>query len=163
MGGLTEYAEEQEIVLLSVAPMVDYAEDDDDKEKLAVSFNAQKQVDHFREMFKFYGVKFDEWCVCLIGDNASVNVKTAELCDKPHVGCKNHKLNLEVKSICDADNNLKSTLDQINNHMVSLRTLKNSAALRNLTDLRPMLCSATRWRLYSNVLLLKEAASCPRF
>jgi hypothetical protein len=54
--------------------------------------------------------------------------------------------------MCDADNNLKSTLDQINNLMVSLRTLKNSAALRNLTDLRPMLCSATRWSGTCNVL-----------
>jgi hypothetical protein len=123
-GGLTEYPEEQEIVLLSAAPMVDHAEDDDGKEKLEVSFSAQKQVDHFREIFKFYVVKFDEWCVCQIGDNASVNVKTAELCGKAHVGCKCHKLNLEVKAMRDADDNLTLTIEDINKLMVKLRTLK---------------------------------------
>ena len=43
----------------------------------------------------YYGVEFADWAAALIGDNASVHIKTAELDKKPHVlGCKNHKLNL---------------------------------------------------------------------
>ena len=102
-GGIEEHKKELRLVLLSVAPMVRHKEtldhddhDEDDVSELATKFNAEAQLSHFKSIFPYYGVEFADWAVALIGDNASVNIKTAELAKKPHVGCKNHKLNLEV-------------------------------------------------------------------
>jgi hypothetical protein len=103
------------------------------------------KIDHFREIFPFYDLDFNKWCVCLIGDNAAVNIKTATLCGKPHVGCKNHKLNLQVNSIFLENEELNSAIEDIRESMVQLKTMKNSAALRNLMDIRPGLFVPTRW------------------
>jgi hypothetical protein len=112
--GESAFKSETEIVLLSVAPMRhtngDDGEDDDDDEqmpyRLAVTFNSKNQSEHLKKVLQVFGVQFDEWCVCLIGDNAAVNIKTAELCKTPHVGCKNHKINFEVNVMLAVDNQL---------------------------------------------------------
>jgi hypothetical protein len=148
------------IMLLSVAPMQsngkrkryeDYDEEceDDDNEgaekRLVPSFTADSQAIHFKKILRNFKIDFDRWCVCLIGDNAAVNIKTADLCKKPHIGCKSHKLNLEVNAMLRIDNRLKTMLDSLQGLMLSLKTLKNSAVLDAYTQLRPTLFGKTRW------------------
>jgi hypothetical protein len=83
--------------------------------------------------------------MCLIGDNAAVNTKTAELCKKPHIGCKNHKLNLEVKEMMKNDIRLSETIESVQRLMLSLKTIKNAAVLDAYTNFRPTLYVKTRW------------------
>jgi hypothetical protein len=158
----TVVQQRSELVLLSVAPMESISsrnrdDDNDDIDDgnttkvLTPCFSAESQSNHFKKILRNYGLQFDSWCVCLIGDNASVNVKTAELCKKPHIGCKNHKLNLEVNAMFKEDNELQELLEKLQKLMVSLKTLKNSAVLDAYTHLRPTLYVKTRWTGKFNV------------
>jgi hypothetical protein len=149
----------------------DDGEDDDDDEqmtnRLAATFNSKNQSEHLKQVVQVFGVQFDEWCVCLIGDNAAVNIKTAELCKKQHVGCKNHKLNLEVNAMLAVDNQLTEAIESVQKLMLSLKTLKHSAALSDYTYLRPTLYVRTRWsgkhtvcakflKLYQTLIRMRE-------
>lgn len=59
-----------------------------------------------------------------------------------HVGCNNHKLNLEVGRMIDADTRMQTSMDGIHDTMTSSKTgLKKRALLRNITDLSPALKS----------------------
>jgi hypothetical protein len=75
--------------------------DDDERRKKNRSafFGGKTQLAQFKKILRGYGVQFAKWRVCLICDNATVNLKTSELCKKTHIGCKNQKLNLEVMSV----------------------------------------------------------------
>jgi hypothetical protein len=90
-------------------------------------------------------VGFDNWCACLIGDNAAENVRAAALCGKPHVGCKNHKPSLDVNMMFKEDQQLNSTIENIRVLMLTIKTMKSSAALRNLTDIRRSLFMPISW------------------
>jgi hypothetical protein len=152
-GKMVEYKQELEQILLSVAPMVrdpstiddpDY--DEDQVDVLACEFNASQQLKHFERILPMYGHDFHEWCVCLLGDNASVNLKTAELAEMPHIGCKNHKLNLEVNNMVKRnDARLDALLNKLQRLMTNLKTMKNSASLKTFTPLKPQLYNKTRW------------------
>eukprot|EP00171_Calliarthron_tuberculosum_P002661 IDg2661t1 len=112
------------MTLLAVSPMsqiTDGGEQNGDAE--TTKFNAEAHVKFFRDVFELYKCDFDKWCVCLVGDNASTNLRTAKLCSKPHVSCTSHKLNNE-----------------------------NAAILRNLTELRPVMHNQTRWSGKFNML-----------
>lgn len=156
----TVHVQEPEMVLLSVAPMerdVDKKDEEDEDEDedefegnsddhaLASSFTAKDQCEHLKKIIRYYGVEFDDWCACLIGDNAAVNIKTSRLCGVPHIGCKNHKLNLEINRMINLDRKLEDSLEKLQRLMVSLKTMKNSAALDAYTHLRPSLYVKTRW------------------
>jgi hypothetical protein len=131
--------------------MVSHVDDNDGKARLAVSYNANNQADHFREIFQFYGLKFEDCCVCLIEDNASVNVKTAELCCKPHIGCKSHKLNLEFKAMCTADETLQSTLEEL-----------CSTANLHLSAANAMFAHPLEWKLSCSYQVLGTANASSR-
>lgn len=83
--------------------------------------------------------------MCLICDNAKVNQKPASISRKPSVGCKSHKLNLEVNRIIKEDNLLFKVIESVHATMKSARKLKNAAILRNITDYCPVLNYETRW------------------
>ena len=120
----------------------------------ATTFNAVTHVAFFNDIFQFFGQSFDQWCVCLIGDNCSTHVKVSELCGRPLVGCASHKLNLEVNGMINRCPQLNETLKNIHNVMMSARKLKNSAILRNLTDLAPVVHNQTRGS--SHVVMLQR-------
>jgi hypothetical protein len=82
--------------------------------------------------------------ICLVGDNANTNKALADQCNKPLIGCASHRFNLEVQEYLK-QNPWNSLLDKVHNLMLKLRTLKNSALLRNHTQLRPQLRCSTRW------------------
>jgi hypothetical protein len=70
----TVYDVATEIVLLSVAPMERVDDDVVDTERIgndrATSFTAKTQSDPLKKIVRFYGLQFDQCCMCLIGDNA---------------------------------------------------------------------------------------------
>lgn len=112
----------------------------------STKFSAEVHIEYFREAFKFHNLDFDKWCVCLLGDNASVNLRMSRLINKPFVGCSNHKLNLDVNDMVRNSRDLSATIDNVHNIMKHVKSrLKNSAKLRNLTNLRPVIHNETRW------------------
>eukprot|EP00171_Calliarthron_tuberculosum_P002072 IDg2072t1 len=112
----------------------------------STKFNAEVHIDFFREVFKFHKLDFDQWCVCLLGDNAAVNLRMARLINKPFVGCSNHKLNLDVNDMVRSSRDLSATIERVHSIMKHVKSsLRNSAMLRNLTDLRPVIHNETRW------------------
>ena len=62
----------------------------------------------------------------------------------PHVGCCNHKFNLDMKSMIEKKS-LVNTISDIMQTMIQAKKSKNSAVLRTLTDLHPEIHTETRW------------------
>jgi len=143
------------LVLLSVSPLANRTDEDEsasdssseaDIEEQVVEFNAENHVRHFREMFDFYNISINDWVICQTCDNAPVNKKIAKLLQIPHVTCKSHALNLEVNYMTRLNHQLKTALNSVHETMLSCKQkLKNSALLRNLTDLKPIIHNQTRW------------------
>jgi len=145
--------------LISLAPMTqecvgsDSNSDDDndqsdiefDESDEATKFNAEAHLNFFRTIFIYYKQVFDQWVICLIGDNVAVNIRTSRLAGKPHVGCASHRLNLEVQAMVRKNKDMSGVIDSVHEIMKMAKRLKNQAILRNLTDLKPMLHNKTRW------------------
>jgi len=99
---------------------------------------------HFLEYhLGVYGKSLDN-VICLVGDNMNTNKRLAGICDKPLVGCAAHRFNLECQRYLERQP-YKSILAKINTLMTKLRTLKNSAMLREHTSVRPKIQCVTRW------------------
>lgn len=147
------------LALLAASPMAHVPEDDDsvidaidsssEDEIQTVEtavFNAKTHLQFFRDNFKFFGLTFEDWCVCLISDNCSTNQKIATDCKKPMVGCYNHKLNLEVNEMISSAPDLTRVVQKVHRTIKAAKSrLRNSSMLRNMTHLRPLLPNATRW------------------
>ena len=94
-----------QLSLLSVSPMARTESGEDSKDgkevydETAVNFNAETCAEHIRNIFRYYGLDVEEWAVCQMANNCSVNLKVADLLGIPHVACKNHLLNLEVNEM----------------------------------------------------------------
>jgi hypothetical protein len=139
-----------EITLLAVAPMthVPVAEEDSEnarEDEETTKFNAEAHVNFFSETLGFYGLEL-QWVKASIADNTSTNLKVARLIGCPHVGCNNHKLNLDVELMVANTIQLKNVIENVHAVMLSAkRKLKNAALLRNLTNLKPVIHNKTRW------------------
>ncbi|GFH44601.1 hypothetical protein CTEN210_01075 [Chaetoceros tenuissimus] len=134
-----------EIVLLSVAPMHNYVDEDDD-DVIAADFNAELHAKHFRAVLdQFYDINIDDWCMCVIADNTSTNRKTARLLGLPHIGCLNHLLNLDINDWVKEDASLSELVEHLRKVMKEAKNLKNIGRLREFTHLAPYLNNATRW------------------
>lgn len=63
-----------------------------------------------------------------------------------HVGCNDHKLNLEVNRIVSAHSELEDTIARVHETMRLAKTsIKNVELLRNLMDMKPIMHNPTRW------------------
>lgn len=135
--------------LLAASPMANPSETGDDNcdvEDETTSFSARVHIRFFEDVFHLFGVNVHEWVLCQLADNCSVNKRIADLLEIPHVGCNNHKLNLEVRRMIDANSRIQGTIESIHKTMKSCKSgLKNRALLRNITDLCPVLNNQTRW------------------
>lgn len=110
------------------------------------SFDSQTHAEHIRSIFSLYSIPISSWLICQVTDNCNVNGLISELLSIPHVGCSSHKLNLEVETMVQADQNLKSCLELVHTTMTDVRgKLRNRAMLRNLTSLCPVVENKTRW------------------
>jgi len=147
VNGRNEYKNVPQITLVGVSPLAKIEEDGfNSLSEEATKFNSETHLKYFRDIFEYYGSDFDEWTVCLIGDNVSTNRKISIICDKPHIGCVSHKLNLEVALMVQNDRSLQNTIEGVHRVMKEAKTkLKSAAVLRNLTKLRPILYNKTRW------------------
>jgi hypothetical protein len=138
------------ISLLSVALMA-HAGDVEDHNKDTptdddLKFNAETHIRHFETIFHHCGADCHKWSVCNVGNDCSTNRRAADIADTPHVGCKNHKLNLEVNKMMREVPDTEEAVDKIHDIMKACkRRLKNAAALRNLTHLAPIMHNKTRW------------------
>ena len=87
-----------------------------------------------------------DWAKAAIADNTTTNRKACRLLDIPHVGCNNHKFNLDIDEWARVDNSLCDTLESIGDTMKSSKnSLKNAALLSNITKLKPVLYNKKRW------------------
>ncbi len=111
-----------------------------------MSFNAEVHREFLKTVFEFYDIYMLDWSICFIADNARTSIRLARICNKPHVGCNSHKLNLEVNSMVSSHLDLKRTIDCVRDTMKSAKVkLKNAAILRNITELVPITDKDTRW------------------
>ncbi|POM64907.1 Hypothetical protein PHPALM_19499, partial [Phytophthora palmivora] len=81
-------------------------------------------------------------CLFLVGDNCAVNRLLATRMGVPLVGCASHRLNRAVQADLQQHEEDLATVQAL---MVRLRTLKQSAKLRQKTTLRPVIRQDTRW------------------
>ena len=119
-----------EKALLSFAPLI---HDED--------LSADSHHETIYEILQTFGKNFSN-IACIIGDNCSVNQSLARKCKCYLVGCASHRLNLGVQQFLGS---YSDVIDGVRQIMISLRTIKNRAALRKKTPLSPILDNATRW------------------
>jgi hypothetical protein len=137
-----------ELVLLSCSPMANTTETEEESndDEEAVNFTADTHCNHFKSMFLYYEIDIGDWALCQTADNCAVNSKIARLLNIPHIGCKNHLLNLEVNRMTDRSADLTDTIETVHNTMLQCKQrLKNAALLRNLVVLKPIIHNKTRW------------------
>ena len=77
--------------LLALAPLA-HVGDNEDADEDATLFDADSHVSFFQKTMKYYDQNLEDWCICFITDNATVNKKIARITKKPLVGCLSHKL-----------------------------------------------------------------------
>ena len=137
------------ITLLAVAPMQQVPVDVDDERNISeetAKFTAECHVNFFQETFEFYDIDLRQWIKASIADNTKTNLKIARSLGVPHVGCNNHKLNLDVELWVKNTAQLQHTIDDVHATMLSAKSkLKNAALLQNETDLKPVIHNKTRW------------------
>lgn len=117
-------------VMLAFSPLLDESD-----------MSARSHKKWLKYHLKVFGKSLSN-VICFIGDNMPTNQSLANLCGKPLLGCAAHRFNLEVQKFLLPYTNLLNRVHQL---MVKLRTLKNSALLREHTNLRPKLLCTTRW------------------
>lgn len=169
----TEVTKEEPVcTLLAVSPMAKVeeraAEGEDSEDEVAESedgqdvtmaetavFNAEAHKNFFETTFKdCYGIDLKKWNRASITDNTSTNLRLARLMDVPHVGCKNHQLNLDVELMVQGHDNLKLCIESVHETMRSCKqSIKNAALLRNLTPLAPTIQNKTRWSGIDQMML----------
>ena len=60
-----------------------------------------------------YDINIEKWAKASIADNCNVNVKVATIMELPHVGCSNHKLNLDINDWIESDSKLNETIEDM--------------------------------------------------
>ena len=153
-----------EITLLACSPMANIEENHDGdtrtedeesrvEESEAMTFNAETHVKFFTNMLAIYGLTIEDWVVCQIANNCSTNKKIAHLMGKPHVRCMNHKLSLEVNRMVDHHQDMHNVIATTHETMKAVtQSLKNSALLRNASDLKPIMHNKMQWSGKYNML-----------
>ena len=96
--------------------------------------SADQHGSFMRESQELYGKTLDN-VPSLIGDNCCTNQCLATMIGKALIGCYAHKFNLAVEHWIDKQPNLGESLNTLRALMSQLRTIKNSAKLRELTCL----------------------------
>ena len=86
----------------------------DTANQMGSQFNVQTHVGHFREIFtEYYDIALSDWAKAAIADNTTINQKACRLLGIPHVGCNNHKFNLDIDEWARSDNALCTTLESM--------------------------------------------------
>ncbi len=80
--------------------------------------------------------------MAITGDNCNLNKAMANISGVPLIGCIFHRFNLAVEKYLHPHTNI---INKINNLMCKLKTIKNSAAFKELTNFKPIQKNDTRW------------------
>ena len=146
-------------VLLAMSPMSNVKDEestdgDPEEDTNATTFTAEVHAKFFRDMFSRYDhLSLSDWTICQTADNVSTNKKVAKLLGIPHIPCSNHLLNSETQYMISNAPVLANVLDSIHETMVGVKgSIKNTAVLRSLTNLRPEIGNATRWTGWGRML-----------
>ena len=118
--------EQQALAMLALSPMAKTPESNESErnmncEEEAVKCNAETHLRFFRDNFRIFDCDFDQWVVCMISDNCSLNQKISRDSSKPLVGCLNHKLNLQVNKMVRSMPHLSQQIDSIQNTMYAVK------------------------------------------
>ena len=116
----------------------------DEEEKM----DADSHFAFIEATFAVYGSSLSAIQV-LIADNAPTNISIAKKIGVPFIGCASHRFNLAVEQYLV---NFKPLLDKVRFVMKKYRELKNAAALRKKTPLRPILDNETHWSRQKEML-----------
>jgi len=125
----------QNEILLALAPLLNEE-----------SLDAEQHIDFIKATLDIFDKKIEN-VVALIGDNCATNQKISRLTGIPLVGCASHKFNLAVNKWLESNPVFNDIITKVHDIMKELRTLKNAARLRNLTDLCAVQNNVTRWSL----------------
>ena len=104
-------------------------------------YSAPSHIDFISSTLQIFGkettsVRF------FIADNENLNRAIANQLQIPMIGCYSHRLNLAVEVFLQ---HYEEVLSLVHSLMVKLWTLRNSAKLRRVTELRPIQRNVTRW------------------
>ena len=117
---------------------------------------ASNQISFIESVLGIYG-KTTANVTFLVCDNEETNKSIARRLCLPMIGCASHRLNLALKLVLE---DYASEVNTINQLMKKLMTLRNSAKLREKTNLRPIMKCDLRWSsvhsMISRYLELKE-------
>lgn len=58
---------------------------------------------HFENIIMLFDIRFRSRILSQVADNTSVNKNHAKILTISHIGCSNHKLNLDVKDMIHSD------------------------------------------------------------
>jgi len=118
-------------LLLSISPPVDEEKYDAESQKLFVM-----------DVLGLYSKSLDN-VLFLVGDNAPVNFRLADLMSVPFIGCASHRFNLACKLFLKP---YEQQLGKVSFIMGFIRgSVKQAAKLRTKTSLAPVLRNVTRW------------------
>jgi hypothetical protein len=116
-----------------------------------ITMSADDHAAHLKQVLTDYGKTIAN-VVCIAGDNCSVNKSLARKLGVPLLGCGSHKFNLAVKKWVADNPALSAIVARLSLLMKKASTLKNSAELRNYTDLIVVKENATRWSSTFNMI-----------
>ena len=123
--GRMQTQEEISMLLLSVSPIQHWEEGNEansDTTSETIVFNSKRTYGNSKLIFCFFHVNIHKRAVCQICDNFSANLCIAELLCIPHIGCLNHKLNLNVNNTIDSDFRLMQTMKCIHTIMTDCKS-----------------------------------------
>lgn len=108
------------------------------------TLGAEQHIEFIGATLELYNKALDN-VVAFIGDNCATNRKISNETNIPLIGCASHRFNLAIHAWLKENEEFSTTLEAIHDLMIQLRQLKNSARLRSLTDLCPVIDNITRW------------------
>lgn len=127
------------------------------------NFTAKEYMRLLKDTLEYYNQKLTN-VLFITADNCSVMQALSTRMNCPLVGCASHRLNLSVSKFIEP---FKILILKINQLMITLCTLKNSAELKKKTHLRPLKYCPTRWSscyfMIERYLNIKDFLDCKNF
>ena len=119
-----------------------------DPEGTATSFSADVHVNYFENTFSDLDIeKVSDFAFCQIADSTNLNPSIARKLGIPHVGCRNHCLNLGCEDMEKADTELAELSDKIHE---AHKTINGSNVLSATLHNVQQACQAYSSKLRTN-------------
>ncbi|OWZ09182.1 LOW QUALITY PROTEIN: hypothetical protein PHMEG_00018157 [Phytophthora megakarya] len=109
-------------------------------------------IDLLDDVSDTYAIDASQFCF-FVCDHASVKVAVARKARVPMIGCASHRSNLAMQATLREHSDV---LDKVYLLMTNLNAIKNRHRLRELGELMPVFCNATRWSSTFSLKVLKK-------